>query len=278
MCKSSEICYNMTIFMKKYWRVCLLAIQKHLAYRARIINWAIVDISHTMVFPFLWLSLYQNRSSVGGFSPQDIVTYYILTIFIGMCANSHISRYIQDDIVHGKMNQHLMHPVSYPAHRYFLEAGYRIFILPIFFLIFFLSSFFISDYVQLPHSLGAFFWFLFFLLCAHLIFFFIELIIGFTSFFIQETQSLTFLRQILEKLLGGAFAPLTFLPPLVQSIAHALPFQYLYFIPTQVYLGKIAGTAILHHALISAFWVIFLYAGVQLLWKKGLRRYDGGGV
>lgn len=264
--------------MKKYLRAGLNAVQKHLVYRARIVNWAIVDISHVIIFPFLWLSLYQGNTVVGGLTREDIVTYYIVTIFIGMCANSHISRYIQEDIVKGTLNERLVKPMSYFFYRTTLENGYRILIIPIFFALLFLSSFFVADLIRFPASVGTLGIFFFFIFCTHIIFSCLEFLIGLSAFFFQEIQGFTFLRSILEKLLGGAFAPLVLLPVAVQKIAHVLPFQYLYFIPTQIYLGKITGVDIWKHAGITLFWVIFLCSCVALMWKKGLRRYDGGGI
>lgn len=264
--------------MKKYLRSSFVAMQKHLIYRVRMFNWMLVDISHVLIFPFLWLSLYQGNTTIGGLTRADIVTYYIVTIFIGMCTNAHNSVYIQEDIVTGKLSTMLVKPIQYIFYRYMLENGYRILIAPSFFVLLFLSSFFLSDYIQLPSSLFTFFIFLFFLLCSHIIFACIELLIGLSSFYFQETKAFSFLRSILEKLLGGAFAPLTFLPALVQTAAHFLPFQYLFFVPTQIYLGKITGEAILQHAAIAMAWIGFLFLCITVLWKRGLRHYDGGSV
>lgn len=264
--------------MRKYLRCSLIAFQKHMVYRARVINWIIVDTTHILIFPFLWISIYAGRSDIGGFSQADIVTYYIVSIFIGMCTNAHNSRYIQEDIIKGRLNTLLIKPIWYPPYRYMVENGYRVMMAPLFFLILFFSSFFISDLIRFPTSLETFLLFLMFVLCAHIIFAFIELIIGFSAFFLQEIQGISFLRSMLEKLLGGAFAPISLLPISMQLIAAWMPFQYLYFIPTQIYLGKITGAAVLVHLTKALGWILLLGLCITLMWKRGLRRYDGGGM
>ena len=67
------------------------------------------------------------------------------------------------------------------------------------------------------------------------------------------------------------------LPPPFGDIVQYTPLQYLAFVPAQVFLGKIAGWALVRGLLVELGWVIFLIVLSRFLFHRGLKRYSGYG-
>ena len=61
------------------------------------------------------------------------------------------------------------------------------------------------------------------------------------------------------------------------DVVHWLPFQYLAYFPSAVFLGKITGAELAHGLLVQLVWVVFLIAMCRLLFNRGVRRYSAFG-
>lgn len=254
-----------------------MEIQRLFAYRARVIVWVLVDISTVAILPFFWLALYGDRETLAGFTRADIVTYYIVVGVIGLCATSHVSRHVHESILKGTLSKSLVQPYGYLVYHFMRENSYKVFSgLTALFLVLMLRVF-LSAYFILP-SFATLLWFFFFLMLSRLLSFSFEVMTGLGSFWLAETGALKQIRFLIEKTFGGQFAPLALFPPLLQLISRYLPFQYLYYIPAQVYLEKIPPAAILHHAGFALLWVLIAFATIAILWRRGLYRYDGAGI
>ncbi len=71
-------------------------------------------------------------------------------------------------------------------------------------------------------------------------------------------------------------APLAFLPFGFQIAADYLPFKYLAFVPAQIFVGQIALTEIPKIFAVGLLWIVILAALTQVIWYRGLKRYEGG--
>jgi ABC-2 type transport system permease protein len=75
------------------------------------------------------------------------------------------------------------------------------------------------------------------------------------------------------EILAGAIIPLSFFPEILQKISLLLPFQFLIYLPMNIYLGKIPLTQAPFELLKEIGWI----AGFGLLnlfiWRKGVRQY-----
>ena len=85
-------------------------------------------------------------------------------------------------------------------------------------------------------------------------------------------------NEVIEKLFSGELAPLTFFPLFLQTIAFYLPFKYLAHFPSQIYLEKISYSEILKNFLGAFCWIAALIIIIIIVWKRGLKRYDGSSI
>src|SRR3989338_3089502 len=264
--------------MGKYLSCMTMNMKRNLIFRGRVIIWILVDTVTITIMPFLWLGIYGERQMLAGMSRADLVTYYIIILMIGLLATSHVGGYMKLDIQRGVLNQFLIKPISYLLYFQWREMGFRVLSGVVAITLFTALHLAVPEYVLLPASWTHFAAFLFFLVCARLISYSLQAVIGLGTFWLGEITGLAQLRFLLEKTFGGEFAPLTFFPAILQRIAFVLPFQYLYFIPAQVYLGRISGMELLTQGLAAVGWALCFVLTIHWIWKRGVRHYEGGGV
>jgi len=74
----------------------------------------------------------------------------------------------------------------------------------------------------------------------------------------------------------GGLMPLDLLPNFVTRINDFLPFKYVVFVPISVFTGRIGFSWELF--LIPLGWVLFLLFLVKIIYRKGLKKYEGYGA
>jgi ABC-2 type transport system permease protein len=57
----------------------------------------------------------------------------------------------------------------------------------------------------------------------------------------------------------------------------ATPFPYLIYFPVEIYLGNVAGWALIGGLLVAAAWVGILWMVLNVVWQKGLKAYQAFG-
>ena len=222
--------------MNKYLRTTLNNAQRTIVYRARMVIWILIDCLHFLVFPFIWLAIFGERETIAGFTRADIITYYIIIAFVSLLGNAHINRRIKVDIMEGDMNAYLVKPIKYYFYCISQEFGYKLISVPTFILLILAAYFSFPEYLVIPTHIATIPLFFISLAMSYAISSLFEFMIGVATFWLGETSALLHAKQILESMFNGKIAPLTFFPPLLQSIAAVLPFQYVAYIPAHILL------------------------------------------
>jgi ABC-2 type transport system permease protein len=262
----------------KYWQMYKTFLQKHLTYRLRFFIWTFGDSIYFFVMPFVWLAVYHGRAMVNGYSQADIITYYLIMVFVSLTTSSHIMRIIRTDIMNGDLNNTMLKPLNYCLYRFMHELSYKLLSGSVAVIIFFLAWLFFPQYISVSHNWLNLLLFLMALLVALLLSYALQFIAGFSAFWMGENTGAERLRQVLEIVFSGQIAPLAFYPLLIQKVAEVLPFKFLSFFPAQVYLGQVQFNEILFNLLMAVLWLLFFYLIVWLMWKRGVRRYEGTGM
>lgn len=247
-------------------------------YRARVLIYIILDCSLFFIFPFLWLSVFQDKVLIGGYTKESLITYYVVAGLTTLLSSSHIGPYLYDDIRSGKLSTNLVRPANYFLWHFCGEGAYRVFsvcfALPLFFLLY--SQF--PEYILLPEKFLTFVFFALALFLAWILSALFQYMVALSTFWLGESNFGFQVRWFLEKIFSGELAPLTLLPVLFQKIASWLPFQYLFFFPIQIYLEKLSYIDIAKQFGIFIIWIFVCGSLVTLMWKRGLKRYDGSGI
>jgi len=110
-----------------------------------------------------------------------------------------------------------------------------------------------------------------------LIGFFLEAAIGMIGFWFLEVSSLLFVYMLFSFFLSGHMFPLTLLPDNIEPYVNFLPFKYLAYFPSAIFLGKIPEEDLPMEIAIETAWLVFFIVICRLAYSRGVKRYSGFG-
>jgi len=258
-------------------RICL---EERLVYRGDFALGTLMRFLPIVTQIFLWTAVIASAGggSIGGYSLDDIVAYYLLTMLTRAFSSmpglaTGIARQVRD----GEIKKFLIQPIdligflllSRIAHKlvyYAVAAG------P-FALVYYLCR---SYFPGWPDA-SVFAAFLLSLALAFLLGFFLEATMGMLSFWFLEVTSLLFVYMLFTFFFSGHMFPLEFLPEPWGTLVDFLPFKYMAYFPTAIFLGKVQGPEIVQGLMIQAGWVIGFIVLCRCSMHAGFRRYSGFG-
>jgi ABC-2 type transport system permease protein len=274
--------------LRAWWTMLVICLEERLVYRGDFVLGTLMRFLPIVTQIFLWTAVFSatSRADIAGYSRNDIVAYYLLTMVTRAFSSmpglaGGIARSIRD----GSIKKYLVQPVDYVA---FLLAArvahklvyYAVAILP-FGLVFWLCRGFFPDPPPPPTILA----FVLALLLSFLLGFFMEATLGMLGFWFLEVSSIVFAYMLVQYLLSGHMFPIdmlagipTGLPGMsVADLVQWLPFQFTAYFPAAVWLGKVRGAELVRGLLVEAAWVVAMIVACRLAWRRGTRRYSAYG-
>jgi ABC-2 type transport system permease protein len=274
--------------LKTWGTMLAISIEERLVYRGDFALGTLMRFLPIVTQVFLWTAVFSAtaRSDIAGYSRNDIVAYYLLTMLTRAFSSmpglaSGIARSIRD----GSIKKFLIQPVDYVS---FLLAArvahklvyYAVAVIP-FAAVFFLCR---SFFPPLPDAatIAAF---LLALVLSFLLGFFMEATLGMLGFWFLEVSSIVFGYMLVQYLLSGHMFPIDMLAGIPTGIPGTsladlvgwLPFQYTAYFPAAVWLGKVEGAELARKLALEAAWVVVMIVACRFAWARGTRRYSGFG-
>jgi len=274
--------------LRTWWTMLSISLEERLAYRGDFVLGTLLRFLPIVTQVFLWTAVFSatNRGDIAGYSRNDIVAYYLLTMVTRAFSSmpglaGGIARSVRD----GSIKKYLVQPVDYIS---FLLAArvahklvyYAVAVLPFAAVFYACRGFFppLPDAVTLAAFAVS-------LLFSFLLGFFMEATLGMLGFWLLEVSSIVFAYMLLQYLLSGHMFPLDMLADVATGIPGTsladlvrwLPFEYTAYFPAAVWLGKIRGLDLGRALLIEAVWVVVMAAACRVAWLRGTRRYSGFG-
>ncbi|PIN76286.1 hypothetical protein COV18_00025 [Candidatus Woesearchaeota archaeon CG10_big_fil_rev_8_21_14_0_10_37_12] len=228
-----------------------------------------------IVYYFLWKAIYAytGQEIIRGFTFPDLVHYYVLAMIVGFFTWSEVDKWIEYDVIHGKMTNALIRPFGFLYWYLSFETGISIYNLIVQTIpVFIIGFIFFNLQVQ---GLTVFLGFFASTTLAFFIYFGLAFLLGLAAFWMKRITGLRRVRRIIIGFLGGSFIPLTFFPNWLQQISHFLPFEYVRSVPILVYLERISIFNALATQLI---WMIIIYLLIHIISKKAIKRYASVGL
>lgn len=264
--------------MRKYWILITNEFQRQLTFRVNIASYSLGNIVEIFVQIIIWTVIFQNSSSVRGYTYPEMMTYVILGWFLLFATSNYaFEEHVAKDIHQGTLSNIIIKPISYARYMTAISIG-RIFVAFIIvviteiFLIIFLHS-------KIIINLNPLVLLLIFLmmLAAFFIKLLISLLIGLLAFWITEISGTYFSLNIISKFLSGAYFPMNLLPSIFVNVSLFFPFIYTFFVPIQLYLGKISLGQGVRGFGVELLWLAILYLIIKFVWRVGLKRYESAG-
>jgi len=274
--------------LRAWWTMLVICLEERLVYRGDFALGTLMRFLPIVTQVFLWTAVFAatSRPDIAGYSRDDIVAYYLLAMLTrAFSSMPGLSTGIARSVRDGSVKKYLVQPVDYVS---FLLAAriahklvyYAVAALP-FAAVFFLCRGFFPPLPDAPTILA----FVFSLLLAFLLGFFMEATLGMIGFWVLEVSSLVFAYMLVQYLLSGHMFPIDMLAGVPSGLPGAtladvvrwLPFEYTAYFPAAVWLGKIRGADLARALALEAAWVVVMAVACRVAWWRGTRRYSAFG-
>lgn len=265
--------------MQPYQKIFSLSWQKFLAYRLNFVLHATIVLIMTLAYLYLWQSVTSQATAFESYTQRQLMTYLVGALFFnGIVSFGAAGDQVNDEIQRGELNRYLVQPLSAlgtwlvtDLARHSLRTLYLLGTLAIVVALFSRS---LLPPVDAWHVVAA----ILIVGFAYGIIYHWMVLLALAAFWLTDSWSIRFGFRIVAEFGTGAFSPLTFFPGWLQTILFALPFKFLSYVPMQLYLGRLTGAETTRAFLEAAVWLLALVGLTQLVWQRGLRRYEGVGI
>ena len=218
--------------LRKYFVVTRVSLSNAIAYRASTLSRFCFYTLFIYVFMSLWRAIYQE-GSVHGYGYVQMVWYLIMTEFVTFACGTNIYRAMNDDVKSGAIAYQLGRPTHYVFYQFANSMGQVLLNIVSF------GALAIALGFIFVGPLSTFIWTGLPLLALSVALsivlnFFIMMLIGLSSFVIEDNFALFLIYQKMMFMLG-MFLPVEFLPEWLQVIAKNLPFSYVTWAPAKIF-------------------------------------------
>ncbi|KKR39559.1 hypothetical protein A2210_01465 [Candidatus Woesebacteria bacterium RIFOXYA1_FULL_40_18] len=265
--------------MKKYLSVFKISFQQEFVYRLNFIMWRVRNVLQIFLIFFLWDTIFSDPGRVVfGYDRAKILTYIFGLAIMKAIVTSSRTIDVAGEISDGKLSNYLLKPVNYFKYWFTRDVAskslnliFAVFEVTILYFILKPPFFFQPNPLLLVLFLTS-------LLSGVLLYFFLLFIFDmFAMWYPEQGWGPIFFLFIFVEFLGGGLFPLDILPAAIQKGLYLTPFPYLYFIPLQIYLGKLGIIESLWATLVAGVWILVLGFTLKKLWQAGLAVYKSEG-
>lgn len=267
------------ISMKKYFLITKNETQRMVTYRANISAFSLGHIFEVMAQVVVWTAIFAKTEIVNGYSYNQMMTYVVVGWFILFATSNYgFEDKVAKDISQGMLSNFLVKPFSYLKYMVSLSIGRISFALVVVVGIEVLLFWYFKSNLILLTDWRSILLILALIIEGFIVRLFFAISIGLTAFWFTDINGFNFSFNIMSKFLAGAFFPLALLPAVFVKISMWFPFAYTFFIPIQLYLGKISLLGGIKAVVIQAIWLLILYAIIKIIWHRGLHQYESAGI
>ena len=253
--------------------------QKVLTYRVSVFTYRVAEISETCILVAMWIFIYaQGATVIRGYTANEMITYVLIGSLCAAVTRNFIHQSMSKDIEKGDLSLFLVKPVSYIKYNIYSEFGGLVLTLcasiasQLCIIAFFFDRLVPNTDIRYLAIIVVMLFLAFFIEIL------IGLLVGLMAFWTDgEVGGFHQLSYVLKRFFSGAYFPLSLLPVSLAFVGYYLPFAYSFFVPAQLYLGKMGLDVAARGLLIQLGWIVMLSLIVRIVWKRGLKKYEAVG-
>ncbi|MCC3377472.1 ABC-2 family transporter protein [Cohnella sp. REN36] len=249
------------------------------AYRSHMAVSLLVGPVYFLVQYMIWHAIYEGKDTINGLTLAQMLSYFGIAAVVNYFTFDFADWNLQMLVRTGKFVTFALRPMPHWLFALAQKLGHRSLGFAIECAPVFLIFLFVFHIDLKPAAPG---WAAISIALSFLMNFMVNYCVGLTAFWLVRAEGVRRVFLLLKDISAGLFVPLSFFPGWAQHVLFYLPFQFITYVPTRVYVGKyeLAG---MHLSLPG---VVGLQAGATalvaglmlLLYRQALRRFTGVGV
>ena len=266
------------MILKKFLRIGTYELARQKAYHFDLLIWMIVIPMFFVVEYAIWRAVFSSGGVelVRGFTLSQLLTYYLMTHITLLFTNSNIDVKIAEKVKSGSLIKNIIKPMHFFWLSFAQHAWIRIFNLVMLAPILILVGALLIP--ELTATLATAFWYSVSVILAVILTFMYVFLFGITSFWVKDYLGVRVIRRGVGNFLAGAIIPLSFFPASFQHVFSFLPFQYMLFVPIQIFLGKYPTSQLIVLLGTQLVWICVFGTLCFLAWRKAKTKFMGVGI
>ena len=264
--------------LKIYLRFWQLNWAEQWQYRANLLMYLLYWLVSPIVYLSVWVTVANSQGSVKGLTANDFITYYLTLLVVDQLTSEIIIHIMAYKIHDGTLSGDLLRPVhpiltgAFVNNLAFKVLNLMAFI-PIWLMLFVL---FRPDYSNV--TVGSVLLAVPGILMGFWLSFLFGSIVTCMAFWTTRVYSVTQFFYLVIILLSGQFVPLQLMPPAIQTIASALPFQMARYVPVEIILNRMPMETVLRNYAVGLLWLVVFHFLFRWVWKEGIKRFSAVGA
>jgi ABC-2 type transport system permease protein len=257
--------------MRWMWEVATRAYRRQATYRGATFAGVFTNTVFGFILAYVLLAVYQERSSIGGFTSTDAITFTFVMQGMLMVIGVFGTTEIADRIRTGDVVSDLYRPVDFQA--YWLADSYGRALFYAFFRG--IPPFIVGSLVfhlQLPSTVGTWVAFICSIVLAVAVSFGWGFLLQLTAFWLLDVRGPNQLGWLTAQFFAGVFVPVVFFPAWLGLIANATPFPAMAQLPVEVFLGKHPGVELAGVYAVQVVWALVLLGAGRLVLRAAMRK------
>ncbi len=246
--------------------------QKQIAYKFEYFVGVLNGLLFIFVFTSLWNAIYAGADTLEGspFTRSQMISYAVFAMLFRISMtmeDNEIGRKIRT----GAISMDFIKPVSYPLMLFSEAIGQTLFhwftrVIPLS-IISLLAFDAVMPQAPSAYVLTAIAWVL-----GYSILYIINFGFSLLAFWFTEVFSFQLMKFGLFTLFSGGIVPIDFFPDFAKPLIALIPFQYILYVPTSIFIGHIQGAEAIRLLLIQAVWVFTLGFICWRVWKAAQKK------
>ncbi|MGG0044132.1 ABC transporter permease [Bacillus tropicus] len=254
--------------IKKYSSIFGASLKSNLAYMGEMFYGTTFLLIIMYIFINLWKVAFTIKGNETGMGYVETVWYLLIAEAIILSLNPvHLT--ISEEVQSGSLAYTINRPYNYLSYHFFNGLGESILRFSINLCTGAVLVFWLVGPIPIKSINVLFISIVIFL--AFLLNYCLSALIGFSAFFTEDAAGIAFIYQKFLFILGGVLIPLDFFPEMLQKIANYLPFSFITFAPSKLFV---------HFSIIHFFqvlcgqiiWIGLFLILLKVVFKMGIRR------
>tara|TARA_Y100000310_G_scaffold345379_1_gene464294 strand:+ start:2021 stop:2815 length:795 start_codon:yes stop_codon:yes gene_type:complete len=231
-----------------------------------------------IILYYFWQAIfaYNGVEMINGYTFETMIAYYALSMIVSMFTFTDIDNWIRYGVKSGEIVNDYLMPLNFIwiflyTHFGTVTMSVLISLVPTLVIAYLFIGLIFVSWLN-------FLLFIVSLIIAMGLLFLISLFVGLLAFWLTEIRGIIKFKQAFIIFFSGGLIPLSFFPEIWQKIFAFLPFQYLKYVPINIYLGIYSIPEIWLNLGIMFIWLVLLYLIVLLQSKFAFKRLTGVGI
>lgn len=264
--------------MNKYIEIARIQFKAQMAYRFDVAMTVLFTVTKILFAYILWGAIFAQNEVVAGFTFPMMLSYYIISAFLSQIEMSDsVSSDVSERIRGGTFSKHMVIPAS--VNGYFIAqtlgrmAFHLLFVMmgTILWILLFGVDFVITSNILTILSAVVI------ILLGLLFMVQLNFFLGMLAFMFQDIGFFLIIKSNIATFVTGGLIPLMLLPEGIVSVMKFLPFYYVTYLPSMLFIGRNEQEAVTGIIMLSIWLFVFVLLN-KIAYQKMRIIYDGVGI